>query len=372
MEIFGAIVAIGLLIIVHETGHFLVARWCKMRVDRFSLGFGPAIIKWRRGETEFVIAPIPFGGYVQIAGMNVAEDVDTTDERAYPNRPVWQRFATIFAGPATNYLFAVFLAFGLYLFAGAPTGTIWYKVAGTTEGYDAHGKLEAGDRVVKVNGRIIYDLYDGEPQSPLTVVVKAEMDANRVPVDITVLRDGNEVIVPITPQRYVNPDRKSMFKTIEKLCGEPCYVYHLGIALDAQGDVERQPIGLAGSAGAALTFPVKQTKMIVQGLYLWATGKVEGELTGPVGITTAVKQQFRFGWIRVIEVLMLLNIYLGLFNLLPLPALDGGRLAFLGYEMATRRRPNPKVEATVHMVGIMCLLLLMIFVTYKDIARLFS
>lgn len=372
MAIFGAIVAIGLLIVVHEAGHFLVARWCKMRVDRFSLGFGPAIIKWRRGETEFVIAPIPFGGYVQIAGMNVAEDVDATDERAYPNRPVWQRFATIFAGPATNYLFAVVLAFGLYLFAGAPTGTVWYKVAGTTKGYDAHGKLEAGDRIVKINDRIIYDAYDGDRQTPLTVEVKHEMDTHGVPVNITVLRDGRDVVVPITPQRYVDPDMSAMFKTVDELCGEPCYVYHLGIALDAQGDIERQPIGLVGSAGAALTFPVEQTRMIVYGLYQWATGKVEGQLTGPVGIATAVKQQFRFGWIRVIEVLMLLNVYLGLFNLLPLPALDGGRLVFLGYEMATRRRANPKVEATVHMVGIMALLLLMIFVTYKDIARLFS
>ena len=122
----------------------------------------------------------------------------------------------------------------------------------------------------------------------------------------------------------------------------------------------------------ALVFPVKQTELIVGGLYEWAAGRVEGELTGPVGITTAVKQQFRFGWIRVIEILMILNVYLGLFNLLPLPALDGGRLAFLTYEIATRRRANPKVEATVHMVGIMALLLLMIFVTYKDIARLFS
>ena len=92
---------------------------------------------------------------------------------------------------------------------------------------------------------------------------------------------------------------------------------------------------------------------------------------GPVGITDMIKRTFEVGWIRVLELLMLLNVYLGLFNLLPLPALDGGRLVFLGYEMATRRRANPKVEATVHMVGIMALLLLMVLVTYKDIARLF-
>jgi regulator of sigma E protease len=371
MQVFGAIVAIGLLIIVHEAGHYFVARWCKMRVERFSIGFGPAIFKWRRGETDFVIAPSPFGGYVQIAGMNVAEDVEPTDERAYPNRPVWQRFATIFAGPATNYLFAVVLAFGLYLFAGAPTGTVWYKVAGTTDGYDAHGKLEEGDRIVRVNGDLVYDSYPGMPLPALQDVIGAHVRASGPTVDVTVDRDGAEVVVPITPQRY-EPERSALFQEVTDYCGEPCHAYLLGISLDAQGDVERQPIGLGGSVAGALVFPVKQTELIVGGLYEWAAGRVEGELTGPVGITTAVKQQFRFGWIRVIEILMILNVYLGLFNLLPLPALDGGRLAFLTYEIATRRRANPKVEATVHMVGIMALLLLMIFVTYKDIARLFS
>src|SRR5688572_6859357 len=116
--IVGAIIAIGLLIIVHEAGHYVVARWCKMRVDRFSLGFGPALVKWRRGETDFTIGPIPFGGFVQIAGMTLADDIDAEDERAYPNRPVWQRFLTIFAGPATNYLFAIVLAFGLVAIGG--------------------------------------------------------------------------------------------------------------------------------------------------------------------------------------------------------------------------------------------------------------
>ena len=104
-----------------------------MRVDRFSLGFGPALVKWRSGDTEFIVGPIPFGGYVQIAGMTVAEEIDRDDETAYPNRPVWQRFLTIFAGPGTNYLFAVVLGFGLYAAAGVPSGTSWWKIGDTVE-----------------------------------------------------------------------------------------------------------------------------------------------------------------------------------------------------------------------------------------------
>ena len=110
--------------------------------------------------------------------------------------------------------------------------------------------------------------------------------------------------------------------------------------------------------------------MIASGLYKVISGEEKGELTGPVGITSVIKESIKSGWVSAFELLMLLNVYLGLFNLFPLPALDGGRLVFLSYEMATRRRPNPKVEAAVHMVGIMALLLIMVLVTYKDIARL--
>ena len=97
------ILALGFLIVVHEAGHYVVARWCGMRVDRFSIGFGPGILKrTAKSGTIFQLAPIPFGGFVEIRGMNIAEEVDPTDVEAYPNRPAWQRFLTIFAGPATN------------------------------------------------------------------------------------------------------------------------------------------------------------------------------------------------------------------------------------------------------------------------------
>ena len=126
MSLVGAILAIGLLIIVHEAGHYFVARWCKMRVDRFSVGFGPSILSWRHGETDFTLGPIPFGGFVQINGMTLSDDFKEDDERAYPNRPAWQRFLTIFAGPGTNYLTAVVLALGLYSTVGINNGCLLY------------------------------------------------------------------------------------------------------------------------------------------------------------------------------------------------------------------------------------------------------
>ncbi len=362
----GAIIAIGLLIVVHEAGHFFVARWCKMRVDRFSLGFGPAIWSTTRGDTQFQIAPIPFGGFVQINGMLVAEDVEPDDEFAYPNRPAWQRFATIFAGPATNYLFAILLATGLYTCAGVPTGTAWYQVSEVAPGFDADGKLEAGDRIVEVGGGKVYIAYEGSGPVYVTADGKRQtkgltqilQDGKGAPVTVVVVRAGKRLSFEITPK----PDDKIKLE-------DGASQYRLGIGLLQER--ERASIGVFSVVGHALWYPVAQTKLIAGGLYKIIVGEEKGELSGPVGITTVIKRSIEIGWVAMIELLMLLNVYLGLFNLFPLPALDGGRLVFLSYEMATRRRANPKVEATVHMVGIMCLLVVMVLVTYKDIARLF-
>lgn len=356
LTIIGAILAIGLLIIVHEFGHYLVARWCRMRVDRFSLGFGPAILKWRRGETDFTLGPIPFGGFVQIHGMMIAEEVDQDDRRSYPNRPVWQRFATIFAGPATNYLFAIVLAFGLYAVAGLETGTSWYVVSGFAEGdrYAAAEKLEQGDKIIALDGEPAYLTLEGKVHTRLPRYVS---ESGGEPIQMTVLRDGQEETVEVTPH--------DSGKTTEE--GEP--IYRLGILLDVAK--EREGVGLFTAGKNAAAYPIQQTMVTVGGLFAWASGDAEGEIRGPVGIGQMITKKLDLGWIKTIELLMLLNVMLGLFNLFPLPALDGGRLVFLGYEMATRRRPNPKVEAAVHMVGIMAILLLLVVVTYKDIARLF-
>ena len=356
-----AIIAISVLIIVHEAGHYLVAKWCDMRVDRFSLGFGPAILSRRYKGTQFQIAPIPFGGFVEIQGMNIVEEVDPDDVHAYPNRPVWQRFLTIFAGPATNLLFAILLAFVLYSTAGMKNGNVWINVAETNEGFDAIGKLEKGDRILSIQRQgdpqpiAIFERYNGVYGPDLALLVH---DSKGNPMTVTVQRKGEVVAVEGVTAK-VDTQRK-----IEVRKGVKEYPYRLGIQL--QFDEERSDVGFFVAVREALYYPIWQTQQIYRLISEMIEGTQEGRLTGPVGIAKTISKAVEYGWIVALSWFMMINVWLCLVNLLPLPALDGGRLVFLIYEMATRRRANPKIEATVHMVGIMLLLLLMVAVTYND------
>jgi regulator of sigma E protease len=347
-----AILALGFLIVVHEAGHFVVARWCGMRVDRFSIGFGPGILKHRPkgSETIFQLAPIPFGGFVEIRGMNIAEEVDPGDAKAYPNRPAWQRFVTIFAGPATNYVSAIGLALILFTFHGIDTTEPLIHVADVLDDYDAKGKLEKEDRILKVDGE---DIRAGVAPS-LTERVNKKQGA---PIKLTIRRGDQQLEVEITPKIGKDKDGQP---TKDKAGNQ---VYLLGIA--PSNHIVKE-VGVPEAAWHALKYPIEQTEVIVGGLYGIIVGTEKADPGGPVRIVDEFRKAFTSSIVHGIQLLMVLSVYLGLFNLFPLPALDGGRLVFLGYEMVTRRRANPKIEAMVHMSGIMILGIVMILVTLND------
>ena len=355
MDIPLAILALGFLIIVHEAGHYFVARWCGMRVERFSIGFGPAILKRKSKKTgtTFQLAPIPFGGFVEIRGMNIAEEVDPEDRSAYPNRPAWQRFITIFAGPATNYLSAIVLAFGFYACGGMKSYERYYDVEEVLADSPAHGKLQKGDRVVSVDG---VRVYHRSPQGKEISVSDRIRAAQGKPVVIRVRRAGQEHDVTVQPYAVTQFLAVPMPETT---------MYRIGVTLPIVH--ERVPVGVGRALVGAVEFPVETTGKILAGLKRVITGEEPLRPQGPIGITEEFKKAFEQGWLDGVWLLMVLSVYIGLFNLLPLPALDGGRLVFLTYELITRRRANPRVETTVHMVGILVLLVLMVLVTFGDI-----
>jgi regulator of sigma E protease len=370
-QVVGAILALGFLIMVHEAGHLIVARWCGMKVERFSIGFGPGILRWRSKKgTIYQIAPIPFGGFVEIRGMNLAEEVDPDDSTAYPNRPVWQRMATIFAGPFTNVLAAVALAYVLYACHGYDRNLDYFSISSVAEDGAAAGKLEPEDRVVAVNDQPVYiqgprgeshalsDFF-GDGPATFTVIRKA-----------CVLEPGAARLNPVSCTTELQPPIVIQPRLVD--CGKGKQCHRIGVRLtNERQSLGIEPVGPLEAVREAVIYPWRQSKQIVGGLWQVVNKEAELETAGPAGITVIIKQAIESGWVQTFLLLMMLNVYLGLFNLFPLPPLDGARLAFLGYELVTRRRANPKVEATVFMIGVLILIPVLIMVTVGDCRRMF-
>ena len=191
MSILLAILGLALLIVLHEAGHFMVARLCGMRVERFSIGFGKAVASFKRGDTIYQIAPIPLGGFVQITGLNPHEEFDKNDPYVYPNRPRWMRFMVLLAGPASNYLTAFLIALVVMIGYGQPTGTTTIDEVLPGTAAQAAG-LRAGDALAEINGKSVSE------SSTVTKIVRGSEGA---PVTVKVMRGGSPVTVTVAPRR---------------------------------------------------------------------------------------------------------------------------------------------------------------------------
>lgn len=339
MSILVAILGLALLIVLHEGGHFLVARLCGMRVERFSIGFGNPLVSFKRGDTIYQIAPIPLGGFVQITGLNPHEDFDRNDPYVYPNRPRWMRLAVLIAGPGANYLTACVLALGIFLGFGALTSTSTVDEVVKGSPAEAAG-LKSGDVLIEANGRQV------SSSSPIRTIVQ---DAKGAPVAIKLKRGAEEKSVTITPRK-------------DPATGD----YLIGIR---PGQL-RQPVPVGEAVKQALVMPALVSVEMLKGIYEMITGKQKAALSGPVGIAREMAKAADKGAIDFLMLLMYLSIYLGLFNMLPLPALDGGRALFLGINALRRQDVNAKTEAAVHMVGLVLLLGVFVVVTFNDIKQI--
>lgn len=340
VQVLLAVVLLGILVIVHETGHFVVARLSKMRVDLFSIGFGPPLWRVTRGETSYQIAAVPLGGFVQIAGLNPGEEIDPEDPRAYPNRPVWQRLLTIFAGPGINYVFAALMMIGLNLAAGVPVAGHKGAVVGELDKDRpaAQAGMQYGDEIVAINGKHV------ATSEHVTQMVTGSQGQ---PVSIEVLREGQPKTFQVKP--FWDESRKT---------------WRVGIAISPRG--ERKHLGAWPAIEDGLIAPLTLTWYNAQMIWAGLHGKKNLEFKGPIGIVTEIKKSINRGWVQTLELVAFLSTLLGFFNLLPFPALDGGRLVFLGWEVVTRRPVNPRVEQWVHTVGIVVLLCLMLPLIAKE------
>jgi regulator of sigma E protease len=334
-----AILGLSVLVIIHEGGHYLAARAFKMRVTRYSIGFGPTLFKYRpKGSpTTFQVAAIPFLAYVQIAGMNPHEEVDPKDPEIYPNKSVFARIVVIAAGPVANYLTASVLVFGLALAGWPSVPKTPVEVAQVQPDSAAReAGVRPGDVILRANGERVRDFEH---------LVKLTGPRKNRPTEYVIRRDGRVLSpITITPR---DEDGRGIIGVLP--AQQPMYT------------------GVGGAAKAAVVLPLELTVAQLVGIAdLMKRCSSEGVM-GPVGMGKMVAEQASRGWIYYLSILMMLSVALGLFNLLPFPALDGGRLMFLAYEVITRRRPNERFEAMVHTVGIIFLLCVLVLVTFRDV-----
>jgi regulator of sigma E protease len=345
LSIIAAILAVSGLIVLHEAGHMWVARWLGMRVERFSVGFGPVLWSTVRGGTEYAVSALPLGGYVKIAGMAASDEISPDDRGAYCNQPAWRRVLVLAAGPGANYLVAVMLAVGLLATVGLPAPDGSTRVGELTPGMPgALAGLQVGDRIVSVAGapvehwRELVGALQKQPGKTIELVVERPEGATvaRLTLPITPRDDGGVGRVGVTP--YAPRVR-------------------LG-PLDAVVQGFARTNAALGQTLSMLSAMLRQEQ--------------KAELSGPVGIARELVRGAQIGADRFLTVVWNISVALALFNLLPLPALDGGRLVFLVYEIVTRRRVDQRVEHIVHLAGFVALFALLVAVTvFGDLARMF-
>ena len=330
MTIVYAILIFCLLIFVHELGHFMVAKACGVKVNEFAVGMGPAFFKKQKGETLYALRAFPIGGYCAMEG----EDEDSEDPRAFNNQPAWQRALVLAAVSFMNLLTCVVLLIIIAFWAGQPTTTLESVVDGSPA---QKAGITAGDRIVAIDGDKVRSWDD------ITGIIG---DNPKKEVDITVQRDGQEQTYP-TKLEYDKEQKR----------------YMIGISPAMERNI-------GTSFGAGIKNTGRMTVMMYDVLRQLFTGDVSvKELSGPVGIVYAVNESAKSGAMYVVYLAALLSLNLAIINMLPLPALDGGRLLFLLIRKITGRRVTDEMEGKIHFIGIMLLMLLMVYVTFNDVIK---
>lgn len=332
---------LGVLVFLHEGGHFLVARLNKITVNEFAIGMGPKILSWisKKSGIRYSLRAFPIGGFVSMAG----EDEESEDINAFCNKNVWRRISTVLAGPATNILVGFLGMLILVLLTGPATNIVANFFDDATS--DDYG-LQINDKIVAVNGvkthtgnEVFYEIvYQGNE-----------------PLDLTVIRNGEKIIL-----------ENVVFPTDEEN----------GVVL---GSCDMGFWGV-NEADRSFSMVISHTfwrtystaKMVWDSLGDLISGRFGLDaVSGPIGMTELIGSAMAAGWENLLYLFVIISVNLGVMNLLPLPALDGGRLLFLFWEAVTRKPLNKNIESYINAAGILILMAFMLLITFKDILKLF-
>lgn len=343
LNIIIAIVIFSVIIIFHELGHFLLAKKNGIRVNEFCLGLGPSIIGFTKGETRYALRLLPFGGACMMEG----EDGESTDSRAFQNKSVLARISVVAAGPIFNFIMA-------FVFSMIIIGYVGYDkpvIAGIMDGYPAQeAGLQKGDVIQKLNGKKIH--FAREINSYLFFNAGKKLN-------VTYKRDGKINQVTVTPK--YDKEQSS---------------YLIGFYQSSER-TKTNPIQTVQYGAYYVKYYIDTT---VDSLKMLVTGKAGiKDMSGPVGLVKVIGDTYHASEsegvmlviMNMLNISVLISVNLGVMNLLPIPALDGGRLVFLIIELIRRKKVDQEKEGMVHLVGMSLLMLLMVFVMYQDVHKIF-
>ncbi|MBQ8313998.1 MAG: site-2 protease family protein [Clostridia bacterium] len=356
MYVLIALLLLGILITVHEAGHFMAARLTGIDVSEFAIGMGPKLLSWKskKYDTQFSLRLIPVGGYCAFYGEDDAPGKHTADTRAYNNQPVWKRIITVACGPLMNFVLAFIVALLFYWIGGisTPTGIepFIHQVNAAGPAYEAG--LQDGDVIESING---VSMLDGTMET-LTGTIGAYREGD-APLQMVIRRGDTTFEAELTPY-WSEEEGRAL----------------IGVTLSGYYQYETQPCSFLQAAAESWSTCLYAGGMIITALKdLVTTGEGLDQTAGPVGVVSMVSQQVAVGGFETfLNYLVVISINLGIMNLLPIPGLDGSRLIFMTIEAIRRKPIAPQKEATVHLIGMLFLFAVMIFFTFKDILRLFQ
>ena len=337
-----AIVILGVIVTVHEFGHYMVGRLCGIGIVEFSIGFGPRLLGWERKGIKYSLRAIPLGGYCAFVG----EDAESDDPRAMNNQPVWKRFLTVLAGPFMNFVLAfVMIVLMLTNFYAAENLPVVRQVIADMPA-EAAG-LAPGDAIIEANGTPI--AQSGEGVAQLTQIIRGSDGA---PIEFVVERDGQPLSLTVTPVLVESGESRVM---------------QIGFYFDYRPFTFLEAVS---SAGESMVDTVRQMLDALRRLFFHGEGIKD--TTGAVGIVVLVSQMAREGMHEVLWLVYIISLNLGIMNLLPIPALDGGRLLFLIIEGIRRKPIPPEYEGRIHAAGFILVIGLFVVIMGYDFFRLFT
>lgn len=338
------LIVLSILVLIHELGHFLVAKKFGVKVEEFGFGLPPRVFGVKRGETIYSLNLLPIGGFVKLYG----EDGVKKDKRAFSSRPVWQRAAIVVAGVAMNFVLAVLII--SYLFTqGIPVPKERVHLEGVAKGGPAEAVgLRKGDVLLEIDGRKVEKTADALSYTKEKLGQK---------VTLRIQREKERLSFEIVPRKEYPKDEGPMGIVISNIEKVTYPLYQAPFL----GTLEALKLSFFIGAGVAVLL----WQFIVQGV-------VPTGVAGPVGIAQVTGQAVTSGAMAVISLTGILSLNLAVLNILPIPALDGGRLLFIAIEAVLRRRVNPHLERYAHTIGMILLLLIIALITFRDITRLFT